>query len=85
MFALLFVLPFLAFFALIVGLNLRSHWKLYGSLPTFDDYRSSHPEAVRHGRLHCHHCSGGRIYVHSLDALRRRHICVACGTVLYRS
>ncbi len=81
----MFVLLFVAFFALVVGLNLRANWKLYGSLPTFDDYRRSHPECVRHGRLHCSRCDSGRIYVHSLDALRRRHICVSCGTVLYRS
>lgn len=81
----MFGLLWVVFFALIVGLNLRSNWNLYGSLPTFDEYRSRHPDSVRRGRLHCSHCGSGRIYVHSLDAVRRRHICVACGTVLYRS
>jgi uncharacterized protein (DUF983 family) len=40
---------------------------------------------VRHGRCHCRKCGAGRIYVHSLDATMRRHVCTNCGEVLYRS
>ena len=81
----MFELQFVGFIALIVGLKVWVWWKTYGSLPTFDDYCRRHVELVRHGRVKCGNCGGGRVYLHSLDAVRRRHICVACGTVLYRS
>lgn len=81
----MFELLFLGFFAVIIGLNLRAYWQAYGRLPSYEEYRSSHPGLFQHGRCHCRSCGGGRIYVHSLDARRRRHVCVNCGEVLYRS
>ena len=82
----------IAFFALAVGLfvfiirlNSRVLWHVYGRLPTFDQYRSRHPNLVRHGRCRCRSCGGDRIHVHSLDAFMRRHVCTNCGELLYRS
>ena len=82
MFELLF---FGAVIALIMGINLRAYWQAYGRLPRFDEYRRRHPDLFRHGRCQCRRCGAGRIYVHSLDASRRRHVCTNCGEVLYRS
>lgn len=79
------VLAFVAFFGGIVALNLWGYWKAYGSLPTYDEYREQHPELVKNGRCRCHKCGGGRVFLHTLDAYRRRHICATCSTVLYRS
>lgn len=72
-------------FVVMLGLNLRAYWRIYGGLPTFDQYRARHPKLVKFGRCHCRCCGSGRIYVHSLTAQHRRHICGTCGTVLYRS
>jgi hypothetical protein len=71
--------------ALIVVYNVRAYRRVYGSLPTYDGYKRRHPDRLRFGRCHCANCGSGRIYVHSLDAIHRRHICATCGTVLYRS
>jgi len=81
----MFELLFAGIFAAIVGLNMWSAWQAYGRLPTFDLYRRRHPELFGHGRCQCRCCGGDRIYVHSLDALRRRHVCANCGVLLYRS
>ena len=78
------LVPF-GFVALIVGLNFRAYWMAYGRLPNFEQYRTRHPERVRHGRCQCRNCGGDRIHLHSLDAFRRRHVCTNCGEVLYRS
>ena len=70
---------------LLVVLQVRQNWFLYGRLPWFEDYCRLHPESIQHGRCHCHVCGSGRIYIYSLSPWRRRHICVQCGEVLYRS
>lgn len=74
-----------AFVALILCAAVWEYWATYGSLPTFNEYRRRHPSLFKAGRCHCVACGSGRVYVHALDALRRRHICATCGTVLYRS
>lgn len=79
------VLGFMAFVAGIVGLNLWDYWRAYDSLPTFDEYCEQHPELVKNGLCRCHACGGGRMFLHTLDSHRRRHVCATCGTVLYRS
>jgi hypothetical protein len=81
----LFCLGFVAVFVLILGVNLWNYWRVYGSVPTYEKYRTSHPGLLKFGRCHCRCCGSGRIYVHSLTPLHRRHICANCGTVLYRS
>lgn len=78
-------LGFVACCALIVGVKLWRLWRDYLHLPTFDEYRELHPGLVNNGRCRCHKCGGGRVFLHSLDAYRRRHICATCSTLLYRS
>lgn len=33
------LLGVVGFFALIVGINIATYWRVYSSLPTFDEYR----------------------------------------------
>jgi hypothetical protein len=79
------LLGFMALVAGIFGLNLWDYWRAYGSLPTFDEYGEQHPGLVKDGRCRCHKCGGGRLFLHSFDSYRRRHVCATCGTVLFRS
>ena len=78
------LLGFMALVAGIVGLNLWDYWRAYGSLPTFDEYSEQHPGLVKDGLCRCHKCGGGRLFLHSFDSYRRRHVCATCGTVLFR-
>ena len=71
--------------ALVVCALSWQNWCAYGRLPTFGEFRRRHPEAFKGGRFRCIHCDGGRVFIHSLDLHRRRHICVSCGKCLYRS
>ena len=76
---------FLGAVGFFAGVNLWIYWRAYARLPTFDAYRRQHPELFKFGRCHCRRCGSGRLYVNSLDAFRRRHICTVCGETLYRS
>lgn len=73
--------------ALLGGLVWWANWRIYGRFPTFEQYQRLHPESVKNGQCRCHHCGGGRVFLQHLDGEidRRRHLCVTCGTVLYRS
>lgn len=81
----LYVLGFVSVVTLIIIWNAWAYWRMFGSLPTFDEYRCQHPELFKNGRCRCHKCGGGRVFLHTLDPFRRRHICATCSTVLYRS
>lgn len=78
-------LVFVALFVIFGGGTLLAYWLAYASLPTFDEYRRRHPDLVKNGRCRCHSCGGDRVFLHTLDAFHRRHVCATCGTVLYRS
>lgn len=62
-----------------------AYWLVYARYPAFDEYRERYPHLCRNGRCYCHCCGGGRIYVERLDIAHRRHLCMTCGEILYRS
>lgn len=73
--------------ALFAGLVWWVNWRIYGRFPTFEQYQRLHPDSVKNGGCRCHMCGGQRVFLQHLggELDRRRHICVTCGTVLYRS
>lgn len=73
---------------LIVSFLLFRRYKKHTSLPTFDDYRSSHSELVKDGKITCYKCSGNDIFVKTVGgtpiSLLNHHMCKTCGTTLFR-
>lgn len=69
-------------FAVVWGLT---YWLVYARYPSFHEYRERHPRFFRNGQCYCHCCGSGRIYVERLDVAHRRHLCMTCGEILYRS
>ncbi len=61
----------------------------HASTPTFDTYRSTHPELVKDGKIICHKCAGTDIFVKEIGktptSLLNHHMCKTCGTTLFRS
>lgn len=75
-------------FVLIAFFLIRGFSK-HVSTPTFDDYRSCHPELVGDGKITCYKCSGNDIFVkgvgHTPTSMLNHHMCKTCGTTLFRS
>jgi hypothetical protein len=73
----------------VIGIFIFLAFKKHTSLPTFDQYRSNHPELVKDGKIACHKCSGNDIFVktigHTPTSLLNHHLCKTCGTTLFRS
>ena len=81
---------FIPWFGLIViiAINARYYYSRYRNHPTFEEYKSAHPDRVRNGRVLCYLCGGNIIKMRGLYAAvdrRKTHYCVTCGNPLYRS
>lgn len=85
MFELFVVLAVVGAVGLFVWLVWWVNWRIYWRFPTFEKYKLLHPNLVKNGQCSCHNCGGRRLYLKHIDLDRHRHICVVCGTVLYRS
>lgn len=75
----------------IVGFGLVCNGLLsysYYALPTFQGYKSKHPDLVgKGGQVKCYNCADTRRRMWRLapDFGPTKHYCVQCGTALYRS
>lgn len=76
---------------LIVGLGLAINgvrMRSYYALPTFQEYKSQHPTLVgQGGQMKCYNCADlrRRMWRYALDLGPTKHMCLQCGTELYRS
>jgi hypothetical protein len=90
MIALVIAVPsFIGFVIWLIVSQLRGGFKKYNSMPTFTEYRNTHPNLVDNGRVICRECAGSQIYVRHVgnvgSKLLNFHVCRTCGTALYRS
>jgi uncharacterized paraquat-inducible protein A len=72
----------------ILAISACYYHSRYEKYPDFEEYKRTHPDKVRNGRVVCHICGGSRIQMRGLDAAvdrRKTHSCVTCGTTLYPS
>lgn len=73
---------------IIIAVNTYYYLNRYRRHPTFDEYKETHPNSIRKGRVTCHSCGGNHIQFRGLWSAtdrRKTHMCVSCGTPLYRS
>lgn len=81
-------LTFVLVIIIIITLNTYYYWNRYRRHPTFDEYKEVRPNSIKKGRITCHSCGGTHIQFRGLRSAtdrRKTHICVTCGTPLYRS
>lgn len=80
-------LPLLALVAIII-VNVRFYRSRYGNYPSFEEYKSAHPDKARNNRVSCYSCGGNFLKMRGLYSAvdrRKTHYCVTCGAPLYRS
>jgi len=68
--------------ALVLFIIARSWLKFFG-LPTYEGYRSAHPDLVGTARVACSSCGGTDIFIFRTHG--PVHMCRQCGKHLYRS
>ena len=73
----------------VIGYFIFKGLKKHSSLPTFDDYRSAHPELVKDGKISCYKCEGSDVSIRQIGktptSILNHHVCKTCGTTLFRS
>jgi len=84
-----FVIVIIIVLGFLINLLISSSkMESYQKIPTFEDYKTAHPELVKRGRVECDKCGGTKIYTRGLTSAvdsQKTHFCSTCGKPLYRS